>query len=112
MSHLWPMTTLSLAARWGLKRANMRLMEREPFTTGARWSDQLERWRCTDEWPSPIFDALLKLIPRMCRTYDPRLYSPLRMWNEDAYRTPGRRHDGHPEGGLRAARPICWALRL
>src|SRR2546427_7157557 len=87
MSHLWPMTTLSLAARWGLKRANMRLMEREPFTTGARWSDQLERWRCTDEWPSPIFDALLKLIPRMCRTYDPRLYSPLRMWNEDAYRT-------------------------
>ena len=54
--------------------------------TRANWSDQLERWRDADEWPAPIFDALLKLIPRMCRTYPPRLYSPERTWNEDAYR--------------------------
>jgi hypothetical protein len=51
------------------------------------WTDQLERWRCTDEWPTAIFDAVLKLVPRMCRSYDARLYSPLRVWNEDAYRT-------------------------
>src|SRR5439155_21553153 len=50
------------------------------------WSDQLEHWRSTDELPAPIFDALLKLIPRICRTYAPQLYSPQRMWNEDAYR--------------------------
>jgi hypothetical protein len=51
------------------------------------WSDQLERWRNADEWPAAIFDALLKFIPRKCRTYDARVYSPLRRWNEDAYRT-------------------------
>jgi len=50
------------------------------------WSDLLERWRRADEWPAPIFDALLKLIPRICRTYAPQLYSPQRTWNEDAYR--------------------------
>ncbi len=51
------------------------------------WSDLLERWRLANEWPDPIFDALLRLTPRICRTYAPRLYSPLRMWNQDAYRT-------------------------
>jgi len=62
-------------------------MELEPIATGANWSDQLERWRCADVWPAPIFDALLKFIPRICRTYPPRLYSPTQTWDQDAYRT-------------------------
>jgi hypothetical protein len=51
------------------------------------WGEQLEHWRNTEELPVPIFDALLKLTPRICRTYDARLYSPLRMWDDDAYRS-------------------------